>query len=462
MKEVVCVFSLFALTCAALAQQREVTYLKGGTVIDMTGKAPYKADVEIRDGRIKAIKTSLASPAGAQVLDISGKYIVPGFTDMHAHVTFLRTDAYSSYDRATSEQVLKMLLAYGITTVRNPAAPAVESVRLRDDVAHGKVIGPRILTAGESLNGRPFSTEAEIRNEVDRQAAAGINYIKVYANSTPEQTTAAIDEAHRHGLKVIGHLQNTDWPTAAAEGIDFVTHGVCWSASALPPTKRAAYLAEENRVGPMKARIFWLESVNVNGPEIGGVITSLKRRHISDDPTLVAYKTKFVPSEEYQGKQNVRLAPPAMQESWQEGGFTADWTPADFARMRRAWPKMLQIIYRYYREGVLLTTGSDLPNNWVVPGVSLHQEMELLSDAGIPAEAVLAMATRNAALALGLEKEIGTVEEGKRADLIILTANPLDDIHNTERIQGVFSGGKLFTPESLLSPTGHSHRPLAK
>jgi imidazolonepropionase-like amidohydrolase len=447
-KNVIAGFLLCLSACTALSQNVGTTYLKGATVIDMTGNAPYQADVEIRGGIIEAIGRDLIVPTGAKVLNISGGYILPGFTDMHAHVTFLRTTEYSSYDRPTSERVLRMLLAYGITTVRNPAAPAVESVRLRDDVADGKIMGPRILTAGESLNGNPFSTEAEIRREVDRQAAAGVNYIKVYANSAPDQTAAAIDEAHKHGLKVIGHLQSTDWPTAAAEGIDFVTHGVCWTANALPPEKRAAYLAEEKRVGPMKARIFWLESVNVNGPEIGAVIESLKQHHISDDPTLVAYKTKFVPSEEFRGRQNVRLAPLAMQESWKEGGFTADWTTSDYARMSQVWPKMLRIIDRYYREGVLLTTGSDLPNNWVVPGVSLHQEMELLSEAGIPNEAVLSMATRNAAVALGLEREIGTVETGKRADLVVLSANPLRDIHNAERIRYVFSAGRLITPET--------------
>jgi imidazolonepropionase-like amidohydrolase len=211
-KNVIAGFLLCLSACTALSQNVGTTYLKGATVIDMTGNAPYQADVEIRGGIIEAIGRDLIVPTGAKVLNISGGYILPGFTDMHAHVTFLRTTEYSSYDRPTSERVLRMLLAYGITTVRNPAAPAVESVRLRDDVADGKIMGPRILTAGESLNGNPFSTEAEIRREVDRQAAAGVNYIKVYANSAPDQTAAAIDEAHKHGLKVIGHLQSTDWP----------------------------------------------------------------------------------------------------------------------------------------------------------------------------------------------------------------------------------------------------------
>ncbi|MBZ5502107.1 MAG: amidohydrolase family protein [Acidobacteriia bacterium] len=433
------------------AQHSGVTYLKGATVVDLTGRAPFQANVILRDGQIESITTSPTVPPDGHVIDVSGDYVLPGFTDMHAHVTFLRDDSYSSYDRATSEQVLKMLLAYGITTVRNPAAPAVESVRLRDDVANGKILGPRILTAGEALNGKPFSTEAEIRAEVKRQAAVGVNYIKVYANSTPQQTAVAIDEAHKHGLKVIGHLQITDWPTAAGLGIDFVTHGVCWSASALPPQKRYEYEEEVRHLGPMKARIFWLESVDVNGPKMNRIIKSLKQHHISVDPTLIAYKTKFIPMERYRGKQNVSLAPRAMQESWIDGGFTADWTPSDYARMQKAWPKMLEIVALYYHEGVLLTTGSDLPNSWVVPGISLHQEMELLSEAGIPTQDVLAMATRNAAAALGLDREIGTVEVGKRADLVILAANPLDDIRNTRRIKYVVTDGKLFQPGSLLT-----------
>jgi len=443
---------LFATPFFATAQEDGgAIYLKGGTIIDMTGKAPFQASVVIRNGYIESIGRNLPVPIDARILDISGRYILPGFIDMHAHVTFLPTGTLLSFDRVVSEEILKRMLAYGITTVRNPAAPSVEGVKLRDDVAHKKILGPRILTAGEPLNGKPFTTEPEIRAEVDRQAAAGVDYVKVYANSTPEETAITIDEAHKRGLKVVGHLQNTDWPTAAAEGIDAVTHGVSWSPSALPAGKRAAYLAEQKRVGAMKARIFWLEAVNVNGPEIRQIIKSLKQHHIPDDPTLIAYKTKFVPTEEYCSKQNVSLAPLAVQVSWRDGGFTADWTPADFARMRKVWPKMLAIIDRYYREGVLLTTGSDLPNSWVVPGVSLHQEMELLSEAGIPREAVLAMATRNAALVLGLDREIGTVEPGKRADLVVLDANPLTDIHNTRNIEYVLHNGRLLRPAALLA-----------
>jgi len=443
---------LLALLASALPASPQDLFLRDATVIDMTGRAPYRASLLIRAGRIAAIGNRLAPPAGAEVLDLRGRYLLPGFADMHAHVTFPRGETPATYDRAVSEQVLRMLLAHGLTTVRNPAGPPVEAARLRDDVRAGLVPGSRILTAGTPLNGGTQMSGEAIAREVRRQVAAGADYIKVYSNSRPAQTKAAIDEAHRHGRQVIGHLQNTDWPEGAAMGIDFLTHAVSWSAAWLPEARRAAYAAERKRVGSTKARIFWLEAVEVDGPEVSRVIESLIRHRISVDPTLIAMKTKFVPSEEYRGVQNASLAPEPMRQTWVSGGYTADWSEADFARLRTVWPKPLAIVARYHRAGVLLTAGSDLPNEWVVPGISLHQELELLHEAGIPAADVLAMATRNAATARGLGGELGTVEAGKRADLVVLSADPLQSIRNTRAVEYVLSGGRLYRPAALWIP----------
>lgn len=446
------ILSLLSGTAAA-ATPTDTVYLTGATVISMVpGQQPYKATVLVKGGRIAMIARHPNLTAQDRVVNISGRYLLPGFIDMHAHVTFLRHpsdhEQDTGYDRLTSELVLRELLAAGVTTVRNPAAPPVEGVRLRDDVAAGRIPGPRIFTAGWPLNGQPSTAEG-IRAEVDRQCALEVDYIKVYANSTPTQTAAAIDEAHKCGVKVVGHLQATDWPTAADLGIDFITHGVSWSASTLPPDERAEYERQVRTLGSMRARIFWLESVDVNGPEMDAVVAALTRHKISVDPTLVAYETKFVPLEKYRGSQNVALAPPAMQETWRSGGLTKNWTPEEFARMKRAWPKMLAIINRYYRAGVLLTTGTDLPNEFVVPGVSLHQEMELMTEAGIPAADVLGMSTRNAAIALGQAADIGTIEVGKRADLVVLEQNPLENIGNTRRIEIVVANGAMLRPAAL-------------
>jgi len=461
------ILALLSGSTTAAVAQAEPYYLTGGTVISMVpGQQPYHASVLVKNGRIAAIAQHPNLSSHDRVVDISGRYLLPGFTDMHAHVTFLRhpseNEKGADYDRRTSEFVLRELLAAGVTTVRNPAAPTAEGVRLRDDVAAGRILGPRIFTAGWPLNGKPSAIE-DIRAEVERQCALKVDYIKVYANSTPGQTAAAIDEAHQCGVKVIGHLQATDWPTAADLGIDFITHAVSWSTSTLPAAKQAEYEAEKQSLGSMRARIFWLESIDVNGPEMDAVIAALTRHHISVDPTLVAYETKFVPVEKYRSAENVALAPPAMQETWRSGGLTSAWTAEEFARMKRAWPKMLAIVNRYYRAGVLLTTGTDLPNPFVVPGVSLHQEMQLLTEAGIPAADVLAMSTRNAAIALGQGADIGTIEVGKRADLVVIDQNPLSNIENTRQVELVVANGVMLHPAALRaeSPTSPAKRGAA-
>jgi imidazolonepropionase-like amidohydrolase len=129
---------------------------------------------------------------------------------------------------------------------------------------------------------------------------------------------------------------------------------------------------------------------------------------------------------------------------------TRDWTAEDFDRAQAAWPKMQALVGRMQREGVHLTTGSDLASPWVIPGVALHQELALLVSAGIPPTEVLRMATRNGAEALRLLGETGTVESGKRADLVVLEADPLKDIRNSRRIRYVVLGGRIFQPDELL------------
>src|SRR5579859_2556986 len=435
------VLLLLAAAWIAPADTPPAYLLKGGTILSMkAGEPPFQADILLRGDRIAVIAPHLDAPPGAKTIDVSRRYVLPGFIDMHAHVTYLHDgDFGKGFDLAVSREILAELLRYGVTTVRNPAAPPEKAVALREAID-----GPAIVTAGLPLNGGRFSTPEAVETEVERECALGVDYIKIYARSTPDLTKTAIDAAHRCGIKTIGHLQATDWPTAARLGIDFLTHAVSWSASALPPAKRAAYEAEIKQRGAMKARITWLESLDVDGPEMTEIVDSLVEHHISVDPTLVAYETKFVPSAKYRSEENLALAPQALREDWRDGGPTGDWSDEDFSRMNKAWPKMLAIVRRHYEAGVLLTTGSDLPNIYVVPGVSLHQEMELLAEAGIPPTDVLAMATRNGAEALGKADEIGTIETGKVADLVVLERDPLDDIRNTRSIDYVFHRGAVM------------------
>jgi imidazolonepropionase-like amidohydrolase len=371
---------------------------------------------------------------------------------MHAHVTFLRnsvSDPDPGYDEAITRQVLRTCLAHGITTVRNPMAPTREGVALREAVASGGVPGPRIYTAGSTINRPQFTTPEEVRKEVRAQAAAGVDFVKVYAGLERELVRAAVQEAHARGVKVIGHLQATTWTEAARDGIDFIAHGAPWAAAYLPESRRAAYGDAGREEGGMKARLRWLEWVDPGGPEIGEMVRELAERGVVVDPTLVAYDTKFRGDDpRYLESPDLAIAPPVMLSGWRRGTFTSDWTKADYARGHALWPRVLGLVRLYQRSGVRLAAGSDLPNPWVVPGAGFHRELELLVESGIPTPDVLTIATRNGARALGLDA--GTVEPGRRADLVVLEASPLADIRNTRLIRLVVKDGRAWRPADLV------------
>jgi imidazolonepropionase-like amidohydrolase len=443
--------------------------VRGVTLIDGTGGAPQPdSSVVIQEGRIAAAgpAAQIEAPAGAQLLDGRGKFLLPGYVDMHAHVTYIewkgngQRRSKGHFDRKTSEKTLKLLLAHGVTTARNPAAPAEAGVRLRNDLDNGRLVGPRVFTAGDILDKtsspdgltRPVETAEDMRREIARQARIGVDYIKLYSNLPPELVAAGIEEAHARRLRVLGHLQATSWTEAAGLGIDAVSHASDWSEKELPADKREAYRRDVAARGPMKARLTWLESVDPKGPEIRAMVEALVRHHVALDPTLIALATKLRGDDrEYLVSPDLALAPEPMRSSFPRLSPVRDWTPADFRRGHLAMAKMLALVKLYFDSGVLLTVGSDEPNPWIVPGPSLHREMALLVQAGIPRGEVLKMATSNAAKALGIEAEAGTIAPGKRADLVLLSQDPTVEISNTSDIVWVMKGGVRYDPKKLLS-----------
>jgi imidazolonepropionase-like amidohydrolase len=439
--------------------------IQGATLIDGNG-GPVLADavIVISGGRITAVgpRGGVEVPGEARVEDASGHYLIPGLIDVHAHALVPECEVtpegprFAGFDRALSERLARALLRFGITTARSPATPTLMGVALRDSIAAGAIPGPRLLVAGELINGGGMTPEG-VREEVRAQAAAGVDYVKLYSGLAPEAVRAGIEEAHSHGLQAIGHLQRTTWTEGIAAGIDHLTHAAPWTEEMLGPEGRERFrLARANRSG-MQARIDWLEALDPEGPEVGAVAALLADRRIPLDPTLVAFDTKFSfdpvnarpVAPRYRQNPN-REAASGLPDVWERCGTPTDhWSADDFRRAGAAWPKLLALVRRYRELGVLLTAGSDTPNAWVIPGESLHRELELLVDAGIPPADVLRIATRNGAEALGLLDATGTVEPGKHADLVLLSADPLADISNTRRIVWIMRGGELYRPQDL-------------
>jgi imidazolonepropionase-like amidohydrolase len=454
--------------CALLLAACDTSAPAPGGVLALTnarvldGNAgPVLDDVTIliEDGRIAQIGSSsvVAIPRGARTMDLTGRVVTPGFIDMHYHVTtgamrYRRDSAGkldSTYDRRLAERLLRVALSRGITTIRDPGGSPIEpAIALREAVDSKRVLGPRIFTAGTIISD-PGLSEAEVRAEIESQADAGVDFIKLYSGIGPEVLAVAVDQAHRRRLRVIGHLQRTSWTEAALAGIDFLTHAGNWHGAYVRRDRRADY---EKLGGTMRARIAWLEWLDVEGPAVDSMIDLLRERRVSVDPTLVAYHTKFWWRDSiYQRDPDVALLPEVV-ENWRVLGMhTEDWAAQEFDRTQAAWPTMLALVRRFHREGVHLTAGSDLASPWVIPGVGFHQELALLASAGIPEVEVLRIATRNGAEALGIAYDTGTIEAGKRADLVVLEGDPLADIAYTRRILFVLVDGSIHRPADLAA-----------
>ena len=391
--------------------------LEGASLIDGTG-SPLRNDsvVLLKDERILTVTDKgnyTTYPKDSEIVNLTGRFLIPGLFDMHAHVAGVLD---SSYNQTVSENTLKALLDNGITTIRNPGGPTKESVALRDAVAAGQIKGPQIFTAGRLINGLPFptrfvetiaNTEAEVREEVKRQADAGVDYVKLYVGLYPNLVKTAIDEAHNQGIKVIGHLYLTSWTDAANLGIDALTHGVPVSPFLLSKDKREIFI--ENGRGPFD-HFLWLNLVDLNSTKINEMINALVKNKIPVDPTLSIYEAML----------------------------------KDDPQNQHLWSKVLQLTKILYDHGVTIMSGTDIPNFGLISGISLHHELELLVKAGINPLNVIKIATSNGAEALGILDDVGTIEAGKQADMIILNANPIINIRNIGAIEGVIEDGQFF------------------
>jgi imidazolonepropionase-like amidohydrolase len=408
-----------------------VTVLVGPTLIDGTGEPPKQNAVIIISGNEIVAVTNQTEyhskyyllinneTTRENILNLTGKYVIPGLFDMHAHVAGVRKN---SYNQDFSENALKMLLDYGVTTIRSPAGPTNQSIALKHNVSEGIIEGPEMFTAGRLLNGpqiaipfveKQISTEEQARQEVRNQAAAGVDYVKLYVGLPPNLVQAAIDEAHSQGIGVIGHLYMTSWTDAANMGIDALTHGVPVNPSLLPSgDSREQFL--ENGGGPFD-HLLWLDLLDLDSTEINEMINALVENSVPVDPTLSIYETML-----------------------RDDGYGFS-DPQNQLR----WAKVLQLTKIMHDKGVQILSGSDIPNFGLIPGASLHNELELLTEAGIKPLEVVAIATKNGAEALGIDNRVGTIESGSEADVIILTSNPIENISNTKGIEAVLVDGRF-------------------
>lgn len=412
-----------------VAVDAPVVALTGVTVIDATGR-PARAGqtVVIANGRIQAVGPSgaVTAPAGARVMDLAGHTVIPGLVGLHDHMFYTTP---SSTPVQSNFSFPRLYLGSGVTTVRTTGsnAPYTE-LTLKAGIERGEVPGPRIHITGPYLIS-PGPTRYEGMYELKDEEAArrvvrhwaeeGAEWIKVYTQISRDIFAAVVDEAHKHGLKVTGHLCSISFSEAARLGIDNIEHGLRTNSD-YDPAKAPDRCPGSN----------WevLANLRLDDPRIQETFREMVSRGVAMTTTTV--NEQLAPGRPGPDRRTVEAMAPWIAQQEVERRANLDRIPPVgeiYPRMREIYPKSLAYERAFVNAGGLLGAGVD-PAFAALPGFGNQRVLELLVEAGFSVPEAVQVVTANGARILGVERERGTVEAGKVADLVVLrgdlAANP--------------------------------------
>jgi imidazolonepropionase-like amidohydrolase len=452
---------LLTISATFRAQQPQAAVLvfTHVTVIDMTGARPRPdMTVVIEGGRITAIGRTgrVRLPRGAQVIDAAGKFLIPGLWDMHVHFT-------------EAERAFPLFIANGVTGVRNMGGDLDNLLRWRAEVASGKLLGPRIVTCGPIVDGPhpaaqgsviSVANAAEGRQVVDTLKRRGADCVKVYDLLPREAYFAIIDEAKKQGLPVVGHVplsvtsvEASDAGQRSIEHLGTILEGASSAEAEIKRQETSSPPVTDPSEFPRRlAARGALMLDTYDAQKASEIFAHFVRNQTWQVPTL---ETKWAQTyiDDLSGKDDFRLkyVPQTELQWWspQKNFFARYRTPEFIVYRKRLFQKELELVGAMHRAGVPFMTGTDLGGAYVFAGSSLHHELELFVQAGFTPLEALQAATRNPAIFLGLSSSEGTVERGKLANLVLLDADPLKDIRNTQRINAVVLVGKYLPKETL-------------
>jgi len=405
-----------------------------------TGKVQPDTTVVVAGNRIQAVgrDSEVTVPAGFEVLDAGGKTLLPGLWDMHTHL---------------SEDQGLFNLASGITTVRDLANDVDQLLDMRRRWDSGEGVGPRVLMAGFMDGPGPYagptkalvSTEAQALEWVERYARLGYVQIKLYSSLDPKLVPPVVKRAHELGLRVSGHIPNgMSAEQAVRAGFDEIQHANFLVLNFLDPKIDTRTPARFHEVAKHAAEL------DLGSDRVRSFIALLKERGTVSDPTLVAFEGMFTGQA---GKMDPGLAavadrlPPQTQRGLYGGGLNP---PAEEAqRYRDSFRAMQNLVKALHDAGVRIVAGTD-----AMAGFSLHRELELYVDAGIPAPDALRIATLGAARVMKRDQELGSVAPGKLADLILVDGDPASRISDIRRVVLTVKDGTIYDPAALWRTVG--------
>ncbi len=427
-------FSIFLLGCKHLPSgltsrsYKNVLAIKNVNVITMTSDSNILTNVTviIKDGKIISLNATI--PDSAEIIDGKGKWLIPGLIDMHVHVP---TDGHFNTTYPTraaaifthTQDVMTPFVASGITTIFELNAKAGHFGQ-RNEILRGDVVGPRMALAalinGGEESGRTANTPSDGRQIVRVAKAEGYEFIKVYSQLNIETYKAIVYEADKQGMKVIGHIPNV-FQGKIEEA--FVPHfGMVAHAEEFAKHSNDYSVGDAQRFAKLaKANETWLT------PTLIVIVRIAEQTRTLDSITNL---------------ESFQYVHPLLQSKWITANRNYQGTNSERVARIEKMIEFNKLLIKVFKEaGIPIVAGTDAGSSGVIWGFSLHDELQLLVEAGLTPKEALTSATRLPAIWLGIDSKIGTIEAGKFADLILLDSNPLEDIRNTRKIAGVFING---------------------
>jgi imidazolonepropionase-like amidohydrolase len=437
------------------------------TVIDATG-APARPDmtVLIDDRKIAVVGgfSSVSIPRNAQILDASGKFLIPGLVDSHLHLTG------AGEPNGSREFFLPLLLANGITTVRDMGGYLESLVPLRRDIRQGKRLGPEIFFAGPYLDGSPPSFQpslvvtnaVEAAEDVHTLVQQKVDFIKVQSILSRDAYFAIAQAARREHISFAGHVPDrvtaAEASDAGQKSIEHLT-GVLRACSSEEPQ----LMREQFQTGPKDAtpessharEMQWERELlqTYSNKQAGALLAKFVQNRTWQVPTLILLRNDAYPQPETDSQDDslLQFVPRTIAAKWKQVRLTQDKLSgaSDFELREKLLAQSMHVVAQMESSGVPILAGTDSAAPYVIPGFALHEELALLVKAGLSPVQALEAATKNPADFLGKSDSQGTIEAGKNADLLLLDSDPLEDIRNTRRIRAVILGGRLLDRSTL-------------
>ena len=445
-------FVLILILLGFIAVSAQTVAFVGVNVIPMDKERVLQNQtVLVRDGSIVEAGKKVKIPKDAQIIDGRGKYLIPGLVDMHTH---LLSDG-DDYPDSIAEDELKVMVANGVTTIRFMIGTK-EQLVLREKSAKGEIIAPTIYSASPHLTGKKqgndfvVTNEPEARDAVRQSKQAGYDFIKVTTFLEANVYEAIIDEAAKQKIRVVGHADSRSVGLARAlKARQQIEHLDAYLEALLPENSTIKGSVSDLYIYNPKN---WESLDVIDESKIAEVARATVAANPFVDPTQHFMKNTFgLPrsEESIRAQPDFRFYPKKVQDAFIN--FHKKTRLNEIPPEKRAkWVSVRNKIIKAITDaGGKIMTGSDTPEFLWLYGFTMHREMKALNDAGLSNYAVLEAATKNPSMFFGTLDKVGTIEKGKRADLILLDANPLENIEHTEKRSGVMLKGKYYTQTEM-------------